>query len=88
MDEVCAITTIDNPFDPIDQFDSWLDYDLLSGHNCCAVLARFAKTSSKLSEKENCVAIEIAIDEIVLNDLEGIYKKVKHKPNSSFRENE
>lgn len=33
---IAMLTTIDNPYNPFDKFDEWLDYDLLAGHNCCA----------------------------------------------------
>ena len=73
----CALTTFDNPFDPIDQFDSWFQYDIEKGYNTCERLARFANTSDQLTEKENNEEIERAIDEIVSIDFLNVYKKVK-----------
>ena len=73
----CALTTFDNPFDPIDQFDSWFLYDIEKGYNTCERLARFANTSDQLTEKENNEEIERAIDEIVAIDFLNVYKKVK-----------
>ena len=73
----CALTTFDNPFDPIDQFDSWFQYDIERGYNTCERLARFANTSDQLTEKENNEEIERAIDEIVAIDFLNVYKKVK-----------
>lgn len=73
----CALTTFDNPFDPIDQFDSWFQYDIEKGYNTCERLARFANTSDQLTEKENNEEIERAIDEIVAIDFLNVYKKVK-----------
>lgn len=73
----CALTTFDNPFDPIDQFDSWFLYDIEKGYNTCERLARFANTSDQLTEKENNKEIERAIDEIVAIDFLNVYKKVK-----------
>ena len=72
MSRKCAITTIDNPFDPFDQFDSWIQFDLDKGYNSCAYLSRIAFTSDQLSESENDKEIERAIDEIfqkVVRDL-------------------
>ena len=72
----CALTTIDNPFDPFEQFTSWFLFDIEKGYNSCAYLARIAKTSEQLSEVEYNDEIERAIDEIVRLDFMNIYKKV------------
>lgn len=72
------LTTFDNPFDPFDQFDSWINFDLEKGYNSCAYLARIAFTSDSLSEEENQKEIERAIDEIIRYDFMNIYKKVVH----------
>lgn len=74
---VCALTTVDNPFDPIDQFDQWLIFDLDKGYNSCAYLDRIARTSDALSDEENEQEIERAIDEIIKYDFMNIYRKVK-----------
>lgn len=74
---VCALTTNDNPYDPLEDYDNWLMYDMTRGYNSCAYLARIAKTSDSLTEKENEEEIERAIDEIIKYDFMNIYKKVK-----------
>ena len=71
------LTTIDNPYDPFEQFDAWNLFDVLKGYNCCAYLARVARTSDELSDAENLEEIERAIDEIIKNDFMNIYKKIK-----------
>lgn len=75
----CMLTTIDNPFDPFDQFDSWLMFDMDKGYNSCSYLSRIAATSDQLSDKENEDEIERAIDEIIKYDFMNIYKKVTMK---------
>lgn len=70
------LTTIDNPYSPVDNFDSWYRYDLEYGYNSCAYLDRIARTSDSLSDTENEEEIERAIDEIIANDFMHIYKKV------------
>ena len=72
-----AITTFDNPYDPIDQFTSWFIYDVTNGYNTCGLLGRIARTSDQLSDVENEQEIERAIDEIIY-DVENIYTKVSH----------
>jgi len=72
-----AITTLDNPFDPIDDFDDWYRYDTDKGYNTCAYLDRIALTSSALSDEENSAEIERAIDEIIKYDFENKYLKIR-----------
>ena len=73
----CAITTIDNPFDPFTNFDDWFRFDTDKGYNSCAYLGRIARTSDSFSEEENNREVERAIDEIIKYDFLGIYRKVK-----------
>ena len=74
-----AITTIDNPFDPFDDFDSWYRFDMDKDYNSCALLAGLARTSDAFTDKENDEEIERAIDEIIKYDVLNIYKKVKRE---------
>lgn len=69
------LTTVDNPHDPFDNFSSWYMFDVESGYNSCAYLARIAKTSEQFSDYENDLEIERAIDEI-MSIFPGMYKKV------------
>lgn len=79
----CMLTTIDNPFDPFDQFDSWYQFDLDKGYDSCSYLARIARTSDQLSDVENEKEVERAIDEIIKYDFMNIYVKVREKSNKS-----
>jgi hypothetical protein len=71
------LTTVDNPFDPYENFDSWFLYDSQKGYNSCAYLSRVAHTSDQLSDYENDREIERAIDEIVKYDFMNLYRKVE-----------
>lgn len=73
----CALTTIDNPYDPFDQFTEWMLYDEEKGYHSTSYLGRIARTSDELSDEENDKEIERAIDEIIKYDFRNIYKKVK-----------
>lgn len=77
MNSECMLTTFDNPFDPYKKFNEWLMYDIEKGYNTCEYLGRIARTSDQLSEQENDVEIERAIDEIIRYDFLNIYKKVR-----------
>lgn len=71
------LTTVDNPYDPFTNFDEWYEFDRLKGYDTCGYLARIAKTSSKLSDELNQLAINDAIDEICRYNWRGIYRKVE-----------
>lgn len=73
----CMLTTFDNPYDPFDQYDDWLQYDLEAGYMTNSYLARIAMLSESLSDQETSDEIERAIDEIIKYDFRNIYKKVK-----------
>ena len=73
----CMLTTFDNPYDPFDQFDQWFMFDNDHGYCSCQYLARIARISDALSEKENDEEVERAIDEIIRLDPFNIYKKHK-----------
>lgn len=76
MSKRFALTTIDNPFDPFEQFDSWFLFDVEKGYNSCGYLARIMKDTDSFSDEETQIEIERAIDEIIFYDFLNIYKKV------------
>lgn len=76
MSNEFALTTIDNPYNPFDDFTLWLLFDKEKGYNTCEYLARIVNLSSDLSEKEMEEEIERAMDEIIRVDPLNIYKKV------------
>ena len=72
----CALTTIDNPFNPFEQFVPWFLFDEEKGYHSCAYLGRIARTSDQLTDAENDLEVERAIDEIIKYDFTNIYRKV------------
>ena len=71
------LSTIDNPFNPFEDFNSWFLFDVEKGYNSCSYLARIAKTSNEFTEEEEAEEIEKAIDEIIQYDFMNLYIKVK-----------
>lgn len=74
---VAALSTIDNPFNPIDDYEQWLSYDISHGYNTSNWLANVAKTSDLLPIDDNNLEVERAIDEIVSIDPEFFIKVTK-----------
>lgn len=80
--EDAMLTTVDNPYDPFTEFDSWRAYDEQVGYFTCSLLARIALTSNELSDEEN----EKAIDEAMFDIIElfpNLYKRVTKKKEDS-----
>ena len=80
MSNEFALTTIDNPYNPFDDFTLWLLFDKEKGYNTCERLAREAQYEDDMSEHEENDEHERAIDTIIEFDFLGIYKKVQKKP--------
>jgi hypothetical protein len=71
------LTTLDNPHSPFDNFGAWYAYDVASGYHTSSFLARILTDSDQLSDVDIELSIERAIDEIVSENVLGIYKKVQ-----------
>ena len=71
------LTTIDNPFDPFEQFTSCMLFDKEKGYDSSERLMRIANISDDMTQKEVDEEIERAIDEIIKYDFMNIYVKVK-----------
>ena len=75
------VTTVDNPFDPFDEFELWYDFDESHGYHSCSLLARLCYSSNGLGIVDNEVAIEEAIDAMIeINP--KLYKKVQRNVKS------
>ena len=88
MESECMLTTIDNPFDPFEQFTSWFLFDVEKGYNSSSRLARIAKLTDEMTEKEVNEETERAIDEIIQYDFMNIYKKVRRNSENSQQSEE
>lgn len=70
------LTTIDNPHDPFDEYEAWYAFDTRTGHHTASFLARITNVSDELSEADEQAAIDAAIDEIIRENVSGMYRKV------------
>ena len=77
------LTTTDNPFNPFTEYNEWEAYDSQAGYFTPQFLARVVVTSHELSDADQSLAIELAIEEIVNENVLGIYRKVSNESVSS-----
>lgn len=77
------LTTIDNPFDPFTQWDDWYAWDFRAGYHTPGALARLVLSSDELSELDQRLAINDAIDEMVSENVLGVYIKVSRTEDRS-----
>ena len=70
------ITTIDNPFDPFDDYLSWYMFDMEKGYSTCSKLERLTNITKEMSSVEENNEIERAIDRLIEIDPLDIYRKV------------
>lgn len=76
MSKRVNITTIDNPFDPFDDFRNWFLYDTEKGYYTSSKLARLANVKEDMSSIEELAETERAIDRLIEIDPLNIYKKI------------
>lgn len=77
MAEEFMLTTVDNPFSPFTQYDSWRAFDENQGYYTNQFLARIVVDSDALSDGQEVAIINAAIDEIVRENVSGMHKKVR-----------
>ena len=72
----CMLTTVDNPYDPFEQFTQWFLFDVEKGYNTCSRLARLVHFTEDMTQQEMDEENERAIDVIIKYDFLDIYKKI------------
>ena len=71
------LTTVDNPFDPVTQYDEWMFYDeRILGYYTNAYLGRVAKLAPNLTALEVLNETSRAMDDIIRLNGPNFYKKV------------
>lgn len=79
MYEQNMLTTMDNPYNPFDDFTSWFLFDIEKGYNTCGRLARLANVSDEMSVEEQNAEIERAMDTLIKRDFLNVYQKVSSR---------
>jgi hypothetical protein len=70
------LSTVDNPFNPFTEFDAWDSYDRMKGYGTLSFLGRIVNTSDDLSEPDQDQAYYDAVDEIIEENVLGLYVKI------------
>lgn len=79
------VTTVDNDFDPFDEFDKWYTQDMMMGYNTCGRLAKLERTSDAMSEMEKHKEHVRAVDELIALDFTNTFIKVEREvPNKNL----
>lgn len=73
------LTTVDNPWNPFTQFPEWFAWDDGHGYNSSGLLARVLVTSNELSDADQAFALNSAIDEVVRENVTGLFRKVSRE---------
>jgi len=74
--KTCYLTTVDNPFDKMEDYDEWLNFDtVVMGYYTDSYLDRIARITRSMSPIEIENEYERAIDEIIKYDFRHIYVK-------------
>lgn len=81
QDNDVMLTTFDNVFNPYENFDEWWNEDRRLGHKTNELLASFSNYKLNMTEVENAVDTEKAINQIVFSGLFPEYCKI-YRPKS------
>lgn len=84
VEEEFMLSTSDNPYDPYDDFVKWYLWDVAAGYNTCAYLARICEYSGDISDSEEALSINDAIEEALMLNLTGNRIKVARKKENVF----
>lgn len=84
METEFMLSTIDNPFNPFDDFVSWRLLDIEQSNKlgirpCCEYMGILVEDKDNMTQKERNREIERVIDEIIAHNPLGIYKKVSRE---------
>lgn len=71
--ESLLLSTSDNPWNPWTEWDQWFSYDTQAGHHTLNYLARIVTSSDELSEADQDLAYDLAVEEILRLNVNGLY---------------
>ena len=75
METEFMLTTVDNPYNPFEQFAQWDLYDKEQGHETCSLIARLSQLSYDMTQKEENDEYDRVVELIIQRDPFDKYKK-------------
>src|SRR5690242_1716065 len=81
------LSTIDNPYNPFDDYEDWYNWDEQAGYHTCSLLARIVVSSPELSDTDQSLAIDQAIEEIVNENVSGVHIRLQREVPDSVNQN-
>lgn len=77
------LSTSDNPWNPWTNFLEWNAWDMQAGYHTLSYLARIAVSAHELSPADQDLAVELAIEEIIRLNINGMYIAVPEPEKTS-----
>lgn len=85
MSQSYMLTTKDNPYNPFVDYDAWYAFDVRQGYNTCAFIARIIRDSDSLTDEENEIEYNRAMNDIISYDITGMYTRVADPGTSKIK---
>lgn len=75
MENEYLLTTIDNPYNPFDDFSLWELFDKEKGHNTCDLIGRLSQITDEMTQREEEAEYDRVADFIIRYDPHHKYKR-------------
>ena len=75
MENDYLLTTIDNPYNPFEDFSLWDAFDREKGHNTCDLIGRLSQLSDDMTQREEEAEYDRVAEFIIYHDPHDKYKK-------------
>lgn len=72
----CMLSTSDNPYNPFTDFLKWYMFDIQHGYDTCGYLARVCEYTDDISDREERLSLNDAIEDALRYNLTGNRIKV------------
>lgn len=77
IDDDLMLTTLDNPYNPHNEFKKWYQWDVEQRYNTSEYIARLANYQNDDSDEALASKYSLAVMEILMNDNYNVYRLIK-----------